>query len=120
MDCNTLGFPLLHYVLEFAQTHLHSSVMPYNSHLFYHPLQSFPPAFNLSQHQGIFKWVSSSHQVAKVLELQLQQSLLQQLKSINSLVLSLLYGPSLTSIPDYWTSHSLDWMDLCWLSAVSV
>ena len=46
------------------------------------------------------------------MELQFQQSLLQQLKSINSLLLSLLYGPSLTSIHDYWKNHSFDYMDL--------
>ena len=44
----------------------------------FHPLlSSFPPAFNLSQHQGLFKWVNSSHQVAKVLELQLQHQSFQ-------------------------------------------
>ena len=41
-------------------------------------------------------------------------------KSINSLMLSLLYGPTLTSIHDYWENHSFDWMDLCWQSDVKV
>ena len=70
MDCRTSGFPIHHQLLEFAQTHVHwvsEAIQP--SHPQSNPS---PPAFNLYQHQGIFKWVSSSHQVAKGLELQLQ------------------------------------------------
>ena len=72
MDCSTPGFPVHHQPLAFTQTHVHwvsDAIQPS------HPL-SFPslPAFNLSHHQGLFKWVSSSHQVAKVLEFQLQHS----------------------------------------------
>ena len=67
MDCSTPGFPVLHYLLEFAYTHVHwvDSIQP--SHLvpFSSCLQSF-------WYQGLFQWVSSSHQVAKVLELQHQ------------------------------------------------
>ena len=96
------------------------------------PLSSpSPPALNLSQHQGLFKWVSSSHQVTKVLELQLQHQSFQwtprtgllqdglvgspcsprdsqessptpQFESINSSALGFLYSPTLTSIHDYW------------------
>ena len=69
MDCSTPGFLILHYHPEFAQTHVHwvyDAIQP--SHLLLLP--SF--AFNLSQHQGLFQWVGSSHQVAKVLELQHQ------------------------------------------------
>ena len=69
MDCSTPDFPVLHYLLEFAQTSVHwvgDAIQPS------HPLLPLSPAFNLSQHQGLFQWVSSSHQVAKVLELQLQ------------------------------------------------
>ena len=69
MNCNTPGFPLLHYLMEFAQTHIHwvgDAIQPS------HPLSSpSSPVFNLFQHQGFFQWVSSSHQVAKVQELQL-------------------------------------------------
>ena len=58
--------PVHHQLPEFTQTHVHwvsDAIQPS------HPLLSpSPPAFNLSQHQGLFKWVSSSHQVAKVLE----------------------------------------------------
>ena len=92
---------------------------------------------NPSQNQGLFQWVSSSHEVAKVLEFQLQHHYFQrnprdgllqngligspcspresqessptpQFKSINSLVLSLLHSPTLISIHDYWKNHSLD------------
>ena len=103
-----------------------------------HPLLSpCPPALNLSQHQGLFQWVSSSHQVPKVLEFQLQHQSFQwtpridllwdglvgspcsprdsqesspttQFKSINSLALSFLCSPTLTSVNDYWKNHSLD------------
>ena len=70
MDCNTPGFPVHHQLPELAQTHVHwvsDAIQPS------HPLSSpSPPALNLSQHQGLFQWVSSSHQVAKVLEFQLQ------------------------------------------------
>ena len=69
-DCSTPGFPVLHYLPEFAQTHVHwlsDAIQPP------HPLSpTSPPALNLSQHQSLFQWVSSSHQVAKVLEFQLQ------------------------------------------------
>ena len=57
------GFPVLHYLPEFAQTHVHwfSDTI----HSFHAPLPPSPPAFSLSQHQGLFQWVGSSHQVAK-------------------------------------------------------
>ena len=69
-DCSTPSFPVLHYLMEFGQTHVHwigDAIQPS------HPLSSpSPPAPNLSQHQGLFQRVSSWHQVAKVLELQQQ------------------------------------------------
>ena len=70
MDCSTPGYPVLHYLPELAQTHVHwvgDAIQP--SHSLSSPSC---PAFNLSQHQGLFKWVSSSHQVAKILQFQLQ------------------------------------------------
>ena len=103
-----------------------------------HPLSSpFPPALNLSQHQGLFKWFNSSHKVAKILEFQLQHQSFQwtprtdlpqnglvgspcsprdsqelsptpQFKSISSSALSFLYSPTLTSIHDHWKNHSFD------------
>ena len=70
MDCSTPGLPVHHQLLEFTQTHVHwvgDAIQPS------YPLSSpSPPTFNLSQHQGLFQWVTSSHQVAKVLEFQLQ------------------------------------------------
>ena len=75
MDCSTPGLPVHHQLPESTQTHVHwvrDAIQPS------HPLSSpSPPAFNLSQHQGLFKWVSSSHQVAKVLEFQLQHQSFQ-------------------------------------------
>ena len=68
MDCSTPGFPVLNSLPEFAQTHVHwvsDAIQPS------HPLSPPSPAFNFPQHQGLFQWVSSSPQVAKVLELQL-------------------------------------------------
>ena len=70
MDCSMPGFPVLHYFPEFVGTSVHSvgdDIQPS------HPvLPSSPLTLNLSQHQGLFQWVGSSHQVAKVLELELQ------------------------------------------------
>ena len=124
-----------HQLPELTHTHAHrvnDAIQPS------HPLSSpYPPAFNLSQHQGLFQWVSSSHQVAKVLELWLQHQSFQwifrtdflenglvgspcsprdsqessptpQFTSISPSVLSLFCCPTLTSIHDYWENHSLD------------
>ena len=127
--------PFHHRAPELAQTHIHqvSDAIQPSQHL----STPSPPAFNLSQHQGLFKWVSFLHQVAKVLECQLQHQSFQwifrtdflkdglvwspcsprdsldasptpQFKSINSSVLSFLYDPTLTSKHDYWKNHSFD------------
>jgi len=70
MDYSTPSFPVHHQLLGLIQTHVHQvgdAIQPS------HPLSSSsPPAFNLAHHQDLFQGVSSSHQVAKVLELQLQ------------------------------------------------
>ena len=75
MNHSTPGLPVHHQLPELTQTHVHwvgDAIQPS------HPLSSpSPPPFNLSQHQGLFKWVSSSHQVAKVLEFQLQHQSFQ-------------------------------------------
>ena len=74
-DCSTPGFPVPRYFLEFAQVHVHWIGDAIQSS---HPLSSPAPyAFSLSRHQGLFQWVSSSHQVAKVLEFQLQHQSFQ-------------------------------------------
>ena len=145
MDCSMPGLPVHHQLPGLTQTHVHrvcDAIQPS------HPLSPPSPAFSLSQHQGLFQWVSSSNQVAKVLEIQLQYlsfqwivtaDLLQdglvsslcsprdsqecspapQFRSISSLALSLLYGPTLTSIHDYWKNQSFNDMDLCPQSNVS-
>ena len=135
MICSTPGLPVHHQLPEFTQTHVFQvgdAIHPS------HPLSSpSPPTPNPSQHQSLFQWVNSSHEVAKVLEFQLQHhsfqraprtDLLQnglvgspcsprdsqessptpQFKSINSLVLSFLHSPTLTSIHDHRKNHSLD------------
>ena len=86
MDRSTQGFPVHHQLPEFTQTHVHwvgDAIQPS------HPLPSpSPPAFNLSQHQSLFQWVSSSHQVAKVLEFQLQHQSFQWLFRTDFLYIS--------------------------------
>ena len=75
MNHSTPGLPVHHHLPEFTQTHVHwvgDAIQPCHPLLF-----PFPPAFNLSQHQGLFKWVSSSHPVAKVLEFQLHHQSFQ-------------------------------------------
>ena len=144
MDCSTQDFPVLHHLPEFAKTNVHwvgDAIQPS------HPLMPpFPSALNLSQHEGLFQRVGSLHQVAKILELQQQSfqwifrvdflqdwlvwfpwspgdsqesSLTPQFENINSSVLSLLSGPTFTSVHDYRKNHSFDYMDLCWHSDVS-
>ena len=83
MDCSMPGFPVHHQLPEFTQTQVHwvgDANQPS------HPLSSPSlPSFNLSQHQGIFKWVSSLHQVAKVLKFQLQHQSFQWIFRIDFL-----------------------------------
>ena len=75
MNCSTPDLPVHHQLPEFTQTHVHqvgNAIQPS------HPLSSPSPlAPNPSQHQGLFQWVSSSHQMAEVLELQLQHQSFQ-------------------------------------------
>ena len=129
MDCSMPGLPVHQQLPEFTQTHVHwlgDAIQPS------HPLSSPSHSLNLSQHHGFFKWVSSLHQVAKVLEFHLQMNIQDwfplgwtvwvsfwprdsqessptpQFKSINSFVLSFLHSPIFTSIHDHWKNHSLD------------
>ena len=74
MNRSTPSLPVHHQLPESIQTHVHrvgDAIQPS------HPVFPSPPALNLSQHQGLFQWVSSSHQVAKVLELQLHHQSFQ-------------------------------------------
>ena len=129
------GLPVHHKLPEFTQTHVHwvgDAIQPS------HPLSSLSaPVPNPSQHQGLFQWVNSSNEVAKVLEFQLQHQSFQwtprtyllqdglvgspcsprdsqessptpQFKSINFLALSFSHSPTLTSIHDHCKNHSLD------------
>ena len=134
MNRSMPGLPVHHQLLEFTQTHGHrvrDAIQPS------HPRSSPSSAPNPSQHQSLFQWVNALHEVAKVLEFQLQHhsfqrnpraDLLQnglvgspfsprdsqessptpQFKSINSSVLSFLHSPTLTSIHDYWKNYSHD------------
>ena len=84
MDWSTLGLPDHHQLPESTQTHVHwvsNAIQP--SHTLSSPS---PPALDLSQHQGLFQWVSSSHQVAKV-----SQSLLKEVSTFWLVVLSILW-----------------------------
>ena len=94
MDCSTPGLPVHHQLPEFIrvyQAHLH---WVRNAIHLSHPLSSpSPPTFNLSQHRGLFKWVSSSHRVAKVLAFQLQHQAFQWIFVFNkNLLVPLLWN----------------------------
>ena len=135
MNRSTPGLPVRHQLPEFTQTHVHpvsDAIQPS------HPLSSpSPPASNPSQHQGLFQWVNSSHEVANVLEFHLQHQSFQrnpradllqnglvrspcsprdsqessptpQFKSINSSALSFLHSPTLIFLHDHRKNHSLD------------
>ena len=127
------GLPVHHQLPRLVKLVSIESVMPSNHLILCHPS---PPGVSLSQHQGLFQWVSSSHQVARVLEFQLQHQSFQwlfmtdflldwlvwscspvdskesswtsQFRSINSSALSFLYGPTLISFHVYWKHHSFD------------
>ena len=133
MDCSTPGFPVLHCLPEFAQTHVHwvgDAIQPSP------PLSPpSPPALSFSRHQGLFQWVGSFHQMATVLELQQQsfqwifrlisfridwfdllavQGTLRSLLQLHNLKASILQQsaffmvPTFTSIHDYWKNYSFD------------
>ena len=83
MNCSTPGFTVYHRLLELAQTHVHRVRDAIQPSL---PLSSpSPPALNLSHHQGLFQQVSSSHQVANVLEFQLQHHSFQRIFRVDFL-----------------------------------
>ena len=143
MDCSMPGLPVLHPLPEFAQTHVQ---WVDDDIQLSHPLSlPSPPALNLSQNQDLFWWVISSHQVAKVLEFQHQSfneytglisfridwfdllvvqgtlKILLQLHNSKASILwcSAFFMVQLTSIHDYWKTHSFDctakWWCLCFL-----
>ena len=127
MDCSTPGFPVYHQLPELGQTHVHhvsDTIQPS------HPLSSpSSPAFSLSQHQDLSVKNTSGGQSIRVsasaysglisfrvdwLDLLAVQGTLKsllptpQFRSFHSLLLSLLHGPTLISIHDYWKNHSFD------------
>ena len=85
-DCSTPDFPVLHHLLELSQAHVHWVSDAIQSS---HPLFS-PSVFSLSQHQGLFQWVCCLHQVAKILELQLQHQSCQWSFRVNCRTLHIL------------------------------
>ena len=142
MSCSMLGLPIHHQLLESTQTHVHSvddAIQP--SHPLLSPS---PPALNLSQHQGFFQmsqlFASSGHStgvsastsflpkkfqdwsplgwtgwislLSKGLSRVFSNTTVQ--KHQNSLALSFIYSPILTSIHDYWKNNSFDYTNLCW------
>ena len=144
MDCSTLGFPVLHYLPKFAQTHVHrvgDGIQP--SHII--PFSSYPQSFPTSGSFLMSQFLASDSQIigisasASVLSMNIQgwiplgltgfisccprdsqeSSPEPQFGSTNSLVLSLLYGPTLISIRDYLKIHNFDSMNLCQQSDVS-
>ena len=140
MDCSTPGFPVHHQLPKPTQIHVHrvgDAIQP--SHSLSSPS---PPAFNLSQHQVFssesvlrIRWpkywsfsfsLSPSSEYSGLIYFRIdwfdlpssprdsQKSFpTLQFKSISSSVISLLYGPTLTSIYDYWKNHNFDYTDLC-------
>ena len=107
MSWNMPGFPIHHQLPEFAQTHVHrvSDIIQPS-----HPLSSpSPPAFNLSQHQGLLKWVSSSHQVAKVLEIQLQHQSFQWIFRMDWLNLFAVQGILKSLLQHHSSKASILW-----------
>ena len=146
MDCSTPGFPVIQHLPELAQTHVHwviksnilSSNIPFSSYFQSFPASGYFPLSWLftSGGQSIGASPSSSVPQMNILDWFLlefwlvfypcslkdttQSSPTPQFKSISSSALSLLYGPTVTSIHDYWKNHSSDYTDLGQQSHVSV
>ena len=146
MDCSRPGFPVLHYLPEFAQTHVHwvdDAIQPC------HPLSPllllpsiFPSIRVFSSESALhIRWpkywsfslrISPSNEYSGLISFRTdwfdlfavqgtlkESSLTPQFKSISSPTLSLLYGPTFISIHDYWKNHSFDYLELCQQSDTS-
>ena len=117
MDCSKPGLPVHHQLLELVQTHVHrlsDAIQPS------HPLLSAsPPAFNLSQHQGLFQWVSSSHQVAKILKFQLQHQSFQWTSGLISFRMDLLDLLAVQGTLKSFLHHHSSTTSILWCSAFS-
>ena len=111
MNHSMPGLPVHHQFLESTQTHVcwvGDAIQPF------HPLPSpSPPALNLSQHQGLFKWVSSSHQVAKVMEFQLQHQPFQRIFRIDFFTLKYWYCTTQSKVQWNTIIMHLDYIS-CW------
>ena len=144
LDWSMPGFPILHHLLEFAQTDVHW-VGDLSHLILYHPLLLLPlifPSIRVFSNELALciRWpkcwsfsfsISPFNEYSWLISLRidwldilavqgtLESSPAPQFKSITSLVLSFLYSPTLTSIHDHWKNHSLDQTDLCWQSNVS-
>ena len=141
MGCRIPGFPVLHYLLEFAQTHVHwvaDATQPFHLllPLFPLPSQSFPVSGSLLMIQLFTRCGENigASVSAFILQINIQgwfhydwllwctccpgdsqkSSPAPQFKTTNYSALSFLSGPTLTSVHDYWKNHSFDYMDFCW------
>ena len=134
MNRSTPGLPVCHQLLEFPQTHVHQGVMPSSHLVLFCPLFLLPPippsirvfpnestlhirwpkywsfSFSISPSNEYPELISFKMDWLDLLAVQgtLEFSTTPQFKSINSSVLSFLHSPTLTSIHDYWKSHSFD------------
>ena len=144
MNCSTPGLPVHHQLLKFTQTQCIESVMPSSHLILCHPLLlllPIPPSIRVFSSESTLRmrWPKYWSFSLRILPMNTQDrspigwtggslcsprdsqesSPAPQFKSINSLALSFLHSPTLTSIHDYWKNYSLDSMDLCWQSNVS-
>ena len=134
MDCSMTGLPVSYQLPELAQTHVHWVVMPSNHLILCHPLLFLPsmlPSIQIFSNESVLhiRWarywsfsfsISPFNEYSGLISFRidwldllavqgtLESSPTPQFKSINSLVLSFLYSPTLTSTHDYWTNYSLD------------
>ena len=112
MDYSTLGFPILYCLPEFAPTYVHwvsDAIQPS------HPLSLPSPALNLSQHQGLFQCISSSHQVTKVLEFQLQHQSFQWIFRVDFHSISMVWSPCCWRVSRVFLQHH---SSKVWISSV--
>ena len=115
MGCSMPGYPVHHQLAAPTQTHVHhigDAIQP--SHSLPSPS---PPAFSLSQNQGLFKWVSSSHQVAKVLEFQLHISPSNEYSGLISFRMDWLYLLAVQAALKSLLQHHSSKASILWHSA---
>ena len=115
MNHSTPGLPVQHQLPEFTQTHVHrvgDAIQPS------HPLSSpFPPAPNPSQHQSLFQWVNSSHEVAKTLEFQLLIAAAKSLQSCPTLCDPIDGSSPGSPVPGILQARTLEWVAISFSNA---